>query len=80
MVGPGCNGMPSWYTGKTNLVGILMGHHGACDLLCNIRDWHAMLHIFYNDSPGIVKPKTELKKIKILKHVVNKCHRIFNLL
>jgi len=41
-----------WDTGTSHLVGVFMGHHGACDILCYIRHSHGSIRILCCDKAG----------------------------
>ena len=41
-----------WDTGTSHLVGVLMGHHGACDVLCDIRHSNGSVRILCCDKAG----------------------------
>jgi hypothetical protein len=41
-----------WDTGTSHLVGVFMGHYGACDILCYIWHGHGSIRILCCDKAG----------------------------
>jgi hypothetical protein len=41
-----------WDPGTSDLVGVLVGHHGACDVLCDVWHSHGSIRILRCDKAG----------------------------
>lgn len=46
------HGIPVWFSSSFNLVGVLVGYYGTCDVLCGLRHSDDILCIFCNYQTG----------------------------
>lgn len=65
----GVHGIPVWSVSKIDLVGVLLGYHGTCNLFCGIWNCHGLLRLLCVDKTGKKWSPSQLYTWKSLEHV-----------
>jgi len=48
------HGVAVWFLGTFDVVGVFMGYHGTCHILCNLWNQLDLLRIFCSYTTGII--------------------------